>query len=104
VLSKDAMFAASPGSAPVANQASSISMATGALVDRRLITRTFASFHRRAPAAVAASPHSAARTPRTLLAAIDAPWGVRAGCAKPRPERQYRDRRGLRRLVLWNGD
>ena len=37
------------------------------------------------------------------LAAIDAPWGVRAGCAL-RAEHQYRDRRGLRRLVLWNGD
>ena len=37
---------------------------------------TLASFQRRAPAAVAASTHSAARTPRTLLAAIDAPVPV----------------------------
>ena len=37
---------------------------------------TFASFQRRAPSAVAASPHSAARTPATLLAAIDAPVPV----------------------------
>ena len=34
---------------------------------------TFASFQRRAPSAVCASPHSAARTPATLFAAIDAP-------------------------------
>ena len=40
------------------------------------MTSTFASFHFRAPAAVAASVHSAARTPRTLFAAIDAPVPV----------------------------
>ena len=60
----------------MANQASSISWATSGLVRRRPITSTFASFQRRAPAAVAASVHSAARTPRTLLAAIDAPVPV----------------------------
>ena len=42
-------------------------------VARRLSARTLASFHRRAPSAVWASPHSAARTPATLLAAIEAP-------------------------------
>ena len=40
------------------------------------MTRTFASFQRRAPSAVAASVHSAARAPRTLLAAIEAPVPV----------------------------
>jgi hypothetical protein len=35
-----------------------------------------ASFQRRAPDAVAASAHSAARTPPTLLAAIEAPVPV----------------------------
>src|SRR5581483_11319973 len=43
---------------------------------RRPITRTLASFHRRAPAAVCASVHRAARTPGTLFAAIDAPVPV----------------------------
>ena len=37
---------------------------------------TLASFQRRAPAAVSASAHSAARMPATLLAAIDAPVPV----------------------------
>ena len=37
---------------------------------------TFASFHLRAPRAVSASPQSAARTPGTLFAAIDAPVPV----------------------------
>ena len=70
------MFAASDGSGSVPNHASSISCASCGLVRRRLITRTFASFHFRAPAAVSASVHSAARTPVTLLAAIDAPVPV----------------------------
>ena len=43
---------------------------------RRLSASTFASFQRRAPAAVDASAHSAARTPGTLLAAIEAPVPV----------------------------
>src|SRR5262249_42051206 len=71
--SRRSMFTASPGSGSVANHASSISRATSGLVSRRLITSTFASFHRRAPAAVAASVHSAARTPRTLFAAMATP-------------------------------
>src|SRR5580765_3638299 len=70
------MFADSDGSASLENQASSISAAMAADVDRRPITSTLASFHRRAPAAVGASAHNAARTPRTLLAAIDAPVPV----------------------------
>jgi hypothetical protein len=43
---------------------------------RRLRASTFASFHLLAPAAVSASPHSAARTPFTLLAAIETPVPV----------------------------
>src|SRR4051794_17554324 len=70
------MLPASAGSGTVANHASSISCATCGLVRRRLMTRTFASFHRRAPPAVSASVQSAARTPRTLFAAIDAPVPV----------------------------
>ena len=44
-----------------ANQASSISSARAGLVRRRPITRTLASFHRRAPDAVAAREQSGAR-------------------------------------------
>src|SRR3954469_24636889 len=61
---------------PAANQASRISASSASDVARRLSARTFASFHVRAPAAVAASAHSAARIPGTLLAAIDAPVPV----------------------------
>src|SRR5581483_2857297 len=60
--SSEAMASASDGSGSVENQASSISAATGGLTSRRLSTRTLASFHRRAPRAVSASVHSAART------------------------------------------
>jgi hypothetical protein len=56
--------------------ASRISSRTGALVVRSESARTLASFHLRAPRAVSASPHSAARTPSTLLAAIEAPVPV----------------------------
>src|SRR5207249_7834373 len=42
----------------------------------RLIANTLASSHIRAPFAVSASQHSAARTPRTLLAAIVTPVPV----------------------------
>src|SRR4051794_9311836 len=72
------MFAASSSSrlGSAANQASRISSSCAAEVARRLSASTFASFHLRAPAAVGASPHSAARTPGTLFAAIDAPVPV----------------------------
>ena len=59
-----------------ANQASRISPSSASEVLRRLSASTLASFQRRAPAAVAASAQSAARTPATLLAAIDAPVPV----------------------------
>ncbi len=59
-----------------ANQASSISSATGTDVARRLKQRTLASFHSRAPAAVAASLQSAARAPETLLAEMLTPVPV----------------------------
>ncbi len=75
-LSSEAMASASEGSGSVENQASSISEATGGLTSRRLSTRTLASFQRRAPRAVSASVHSAARTPATLLAAMEAPVPV----------------------------
>ena len=45
-------------------------------MSRSPITSTLASFHFRAPAAVAASVHSVARTPATLFAAIDVPVPV----------------------------
>src|SRR5919197_1937924 len=72
------MFATSSGSVlgAAANQASRISCSSASDVARRLSASTFASFHLRAPSAVGASPHSAARTPSTLLAAIDAPVPV----------------------------
>ena len=72
------MLARSAGSSlgPVANQPSRISSSTGSEVERRLIASTLASFHVRAPRAVSASAHSAARTPATLFAAIDAPVPV----------------------------
>src|SRR5579863_2630649 len=47
------------------NQASRISLLTSVDVARRLMTRTFASFHQRAPLAVFASPHNAALIPGT---------------------------------------
>src|SRR4029077_4971738 len=63
--------ASGDGAAP--SHASRISSSTAGDAVRRLSASTFASFHLRAPAAVAASPQSAARMPGTLLAAIDAP-------------------------------
>ncbi len=53
-----------------------ISTPTAGLVARRLSASTLASFQVRAPAAVTASPQRAARTPRTLLAAIEMPVPV----------------------------
>ena len=50
-----------------ANQPSRISASTGSEVVRRLSASTFASFHVRAPRAVSASAHSAARTPGDLV-------------------------------------
>ena len=72
------MFAASSGSAdgPAANHASRISPSSAGDVVRSDSASTFASFHLRAPAAVSASPQSAARMPGTLFAAIDAPVPV----------------------------
>src|SRR5918992_5780595 len=70
------MFSASSGSASVARKASSISPATSGEVSRRPSASTLASFQRRAPLAVSASPHSAARMPRTLFAAMEAPVPV----------------------------
>src|SRR5919202_1367252 len=72
------MFATSSCSSlgRLSNQASRISLSTGALVARSDNASTFASFQRRAPRAVSASPHRAARTPATLFAAIDAPVPV----------------------------
>src|SRR3954452_15005410 len=58
------------------NHASRISSSRAGLVVRSDNASTFASFHLRAPRAVSASPHSAARTPGTLFAAIDAPVPV----------------------------
>jgi hypothetical protein len=61
------------GLGSVSNQVSKISLRTCSEVSRRLRASTFASFQRRAPAAVAASVHNAARTPGALFAAIDTP-------------------------------
>src|SRR4051794_24902882 len=71
-------LAASAGSVEgaAANQASRISSSAASEVRRRERASTLASFHRRAPSAVWASPHSAARTPGTLLAAIETPVPV----------------------------
>jgi hypothetical protein len=62
--------------AAVAKNASRISIPTAGLVARKLSASTFASFHLRAPSAVTASAHNAARTPRTLFAAIEIPVPV----------------------------
>ena len=71
-------FSTSPASSlgEPSNQASRISVSSASLVVRSDRASTFASFHLRAPLAVSASAHSAARTPATLLAAIDAPVPV----------------------------
>src|SRR5437868_13522434 len=66
----------SASSGPVSSQASTISLATASGVDRRLTASTLASFQRRAPLAVSASAHKAARTPATLFAAIETPVPV----------------------------
>src|SRR2546421_9059106 len=58
------------------NHASTISFATAVDVVLRLIAKTLASSHMRAPFAVSASQHRAARTPGTLLAAILTPVPV----------------------------
>src|SRR5713226_8265227 len=55
------------------NHASKISFATAVDVLLRLIAKTLASSHMRAPFAVSASQHKAARAPGTLLAAIVTP-------------------------------
>src|SRR5260370_13523650 len=71
----------SSASIPVAtalleNHESRISFAMAVDVLLRLIANTFASSHMRAPFAVSASQHRAARTPETLLAAIVTPVSV----------------------------
>jgi hypothetical protein len=53
-----------------------ISLATSSVARRALIASTFASFHSLAPLAVWASKQRAARTPFTLLAAIETPVPV----------------------------
>src|SRR6478609_12004682 len=58
------------------NQASRISVSSARDVERSDSASTFASFHRRAPSAVGAYKHSAARTPGTLFAAMLAPVPV----------------------------
>src|SRR5204862_8023104 len=71
------MFATSSGStSPVSRNAPRISRARIGVDRRKLIARTFASFHRRAPRAVSAPVHSAARTPFSLFAAIEQPVPV----------------------------
>ena len=71
-----AMLADSLSSGSVVRKASSISRASSAEVSRKPRARTLAPFQRRAPRAVSASVHRAARTPGTLLAAIDTPVPV----------------------------
>src|SRR5581483_6882866 len=72
-----AMFSRSSSSgASTASHASTISRAVSGGVRLRLITRTFASFQRRAPSAIHGSQASAARTPGTLFAAIAVPVPV----------------------------
>src|ERR1700687_6025009 len=75
-LSTLPIVARSASSGLVSNHASQISLATASGVARRLNTSTLASFQRRAPLAVSASAHSAARIPGTLLAAIETPVPV----------------------------
>ena len=66
------------GSVPngVLNHASKISCATVSEVVRKLMHNTFARFHSRAPFAVSASWHNAARIPGTLFAASATPVPV----------------------------
>src|SRR3954469_17750693 len=83
------MFSTSSGSllGSALNHASRISSSSAELVRRSDSASTLASFHLRAPRAVSASSQSAARTPATLLAAIDAPVPVQQQttpcCARP---------------------
>ena len=61
---------------------------SGALVVRSESASTFASFHLRAPRAVSASAHRAARMPATLFAAIEAPCRSSSRrCPAPRGRR-----------------
>ena len=72
-----AMFSASSGSgASTLSHASTIARAVSGSVRFSDMTKTFASFHFRAPSAIHGSHASAARTPGTLLAAIDVPVPV----------------------------
>ena len=66
----------SSGDGRAANQASRISASSASEVLRSESASTLASFHLRAPSAVWASTHRAARIPWTLLAAIEAPVPV----------------------------
>ena len=83
------MFAASDGSARGREPRVEHLVRDLRLVSRRLITSTFASFQRRAPAAVSASVQSAARTPGDLVGrdrrAGSRPAEQHAGC---RPRRR----------------
>src|SRR5437660_1605819 len=78
------MLATSSGStSAVSSQASTMPDTSPAGVFIRPIASTLASFQRRAPRAVSASAHSAARTPGTLLAAIDTPVPVQQQSTPP---------------------
>ncbi len=71
------MFSSSSSSgASTESQAATISRAVSGVVRFRLMTRTLASFQRRAPSAIQGSQASAARTPGTLFAAIAVPVPV----------------------------
>ena len=78
-------------SGPVANQPSRISSSTGWEVERRLSASTLASFQVRAPRAVSASAHSAARIPGDLVGG-DRRAGARPAAddalLAPRPRRR----------------
>jgi len=83
------MAALSAGSTSVSRNAPTLySSATVAAVTRRPRASTLASFHRRAPAAVAASRHNAPVPPLTLLAAMGhAVAGEAPDDARDRPDR-----------------
>ena len=75
--SRPRMLSTSPGSTSVsARNARTTSAATAGVVARFDSASTLASFHRRAPVAVSASAQRAARTPGTLLAAMETPVPV----------------------------
>ena len=90
------------GSGSVANRAEQLAGDLG-VVSRSPMTSTLALFHLRAPVAVAASVHSAARTPGTLFAAIDAPVPVQQNSTpvSTRPWRPARRRRCPPRPTRW---